>query len=130
MAERNNIGTWIDTLHALREKKTKAERVVDAVKKLIDETEQVVMTALKEAGLESARGKKLQATLSPRSYPQIEDYEKLVTHIKKTGAFELLQRRLSSTAVRERWDQKQVVPGVIAFRTTELSLTAVTKKGG
>jgi len=127
MAERNNIGTWIDTLHALREKKAKAERAVDEVKKLIDETEQVVMTALKDAGLESARGKKLQATLSHREYPQLEDYEKLVAHIKKTGAFELLQRRLSSTAVRERWEQKKTVPGVGVFRAVELALSAVKR---
>lgn len=122
------LGPAIDRIFVLRAQKTKVQRQLDAVNTAIETAEAAVLVALDQAKLESAKGKRGQATISHRSYPTMEDYDLLIQHIKKTGAFELLQRRLSATAVRERWDQKQTVPGVGVFRTRELALTAVKAK--
>jgi hypothetical protein len=55
----------------------------------------------------------------------VEDWPKLYAHIKKTGEFELMQRRLGETAVKERWDADKQVPGVGRFTAKKVSCTRV-----
>lgn len=57
--------------------------------------------------------------------PQVkpEDWPKLYAHIKKTGEFELLERRLGRTAAQERIDQGIKIPGVSVFPVETISDT-------
>ena len=58
---------------------------------------------------------------------QGDGWAKLYAHIKKTGAFELLNRALNREAVRERWDAKKQIPGVTAFHAKRVSCTKLGK---
>lgn len=49
----------------------------------------------------------------------------LYKHIKQTGDFDLLQKRLSTTAVVERWNDKRAVPGVERFNVVKVKLTSL-----
>jgi hypothetical protein len=40
-------------------------------------------------------------------------------------AYELLQKRLSATAIQERWDAGEKIPGVEVFTTVGVSLTKI-----
>ena len=42
-------------------------------------------------------------------------WEKLYKHILKTGAFDLLQRRLGEKAVQDRLDAGEKIPGITTF---------------
>lgn len=55
--------------------------------------------------------------------PVASDWSKLQAHIKLTGNFELLQRRLTKTAVQERWDAGETIPGVEPFPVDDISIT-------
>jgi hypothetical protein len=44
--------------------------------------------------------------------PVIEDQAALYAHVRKTGEFDLLQRRLAEGAVLARWAEARVIPGV------------------
>jgi hypothetical protein len=124
-----SLGACADLLYDLREKRLAAQKVVDAF--ATDET------ALKEHIIENlpkgdtgASGKHHHISVYTDPVPRIEDPDALYAHIKKTGDFDLLQRRLNNAAVKERWDDpknKKGVPGVGTFNVVKVSLTK--KKG-
>ncbi len=57
-----------------------------------------------------------------KQVPQVKDWDKFYAFVKKTGQFDLVQRRLADTAIRERWDNGKEVPGVEAFGAVSVSL--------
>lgn len=52
-----------------------------------------------------------------------ENWPKLYAHIQKTGEFELIERRLSKAAVKERAELGEKVPGVEWYPVDTLSDT-------
>jgi len=58
------------------------------------------------------------------------DWPKVYAYIKRTGSFEILNKALNRTAVRERWDAKKQVPGVNKFIAKKVSCTKLSGKGG
>jgi hypothetical protein len=75
--------------------------------------------------LEGARGKLAQVTRSEKPVPKVTDWDALYAHIKKTGAFELLQKRPTESAFAERWDAGKSVPGTEKFTKVSLSVSKV-----
>jgi hypothetical protein len=68
-------------------------------------------------------GKTTRATIKTKRVPTIKDWDALTKHIKKTGDFDLIQKRLNQEAVGLRWEEKQQVPGVEGFTVKKLSIT-------
>jgi hypothetical protein len=62
--------------------------------------------------------------LVTKDEPVADDWPKIYAHIKETGEFELIERRLSKAAVKERAELGEKVPGVAWFPVTNLSDTA------
>lgn len=58
-----------------------------------------------------------------KSVATIEDFDAICAFIKENDAFELLQKRLSSTAVSERQQAGEVIPGVGKFEQIKLKVT-------
>lgn len=61
----------------------------------------------------------------PSLKPTPADWNLIWAHILSTGDFSLLQRRLSDSAVKERWTSGVEVPGVTAFPVYRLSKRGV-----
>jgi hypothetical protein len=57
--------------------------------------------------------------------PQVEDWDKLYKYISRTKSWDLMQRRISAPAVRERWEAGKELPGVGEFINVTVSLTKV-----
>jgi hypothetical protein len=53
-------------------------------------------------------------------------WPKLYAHIKKTGEFELLNKALNRSAVKERWDARKQVPGTTVFHDKRVSCTKLS----
>ena len=78
---------------------------------------------LQQSGVKSLGGAVATATLKDKQIVIVTDWEDLYAHIKKTGSFELLQRRVGEGAVKERWDNGEAVPGVIEDIIPDISIT-------
>jgi len=61
--------------------------------------------------------------LVTKEQPAVSDWPALWKHIQKTGAFELVQQRLSTTAVVEHWEAGEKIPGVSKLPVESLSDT-------
>lgn len=121
-----SIGSQIDKLGKLEARRKDLEGQVKAVKEEIAAQEVAVLAALNAGKLEGARGKLGMVRRETREHPQIikDEFDKLWTYMKKEDAPELLQRRLGSGAVKERWEQDIIVPGVTKFSEVVVVYTA------
>lgn len=80
--------------------------------------------AMKEAGTTSFSGLGIQISMRDSTVPQVVDWEKVYRFVKKNNAFDLFQRRLSSSAWKDRMeDRKAPIPGVEPFVKTTLYVT-------
>ena len=82
-----------------------------------------VFDALHAANINSVGNSKHVFAIVTKMEPQVEDWPALYAHIKQTGHFELLFRRINAAAVKERWENTVLVPGVAAFPVEKLSIT-------
>jgi hypothetical protein len=82
-----------------------------------------LMDMLHALKVRSVGSKEKVYAIVPKIKPSVTDWTKLYAHIKRTGNFELLQRRVGEKAVAERWDLGKKVPGVEQFPVETLSVT-------
>lgn len=116
------LGASIDALFKLREKKRAAEAVVKKIEEQLQVESDAMIAKLREAKLESASGKLATASIGTMIVPNVADWTAVHAYVKKTGAFELLHKRISVEAWRERVDAGQPVPGITPFSDTKLGL--------
>lgn len=120
------LGACADLLFDIRTQRLEAQKVVDAFKAQETELRDHIIENV-EKGSSGAIGKHHQVQVYTDAVPRIEDPDALYKYIKKTGAFDLLQRRLNDAAIKERWEDQKQVPGVGTFNVVKVSLTK--KKG-
>ena len=118
------LGACADLLFDIRESRRKLEKEAEEWQKQETAlTEHIIRTLPDSDG--GAVGKHHQVHRQKRVKPRVTDWALFFKHVKRTGAFELMQRRLADGAVQERWDAGKQVPGVDTFTIISLSLTKV-----
>ena len=79
---------------------------------------------MNDAGTVSYSGPGIRISLRKSIVPQAVDWTKIYRFMKKNNAFDLLQRRLASTAWNDRMeDRKSPIPGIESFTKTTLYIT-------
>lgn len=112
-----------DLYYTTREERLARQKEVDEIEKREKELRQELIDTLVEAKTASGvSGLHVRVTLVEKTVPQVEDWAALQAHIKDSGDFDLLQRRVNDAAVRERWKAHVAVPGVGTFMKTDLSV--------
>lgn len=130
-----NLGKIIDELFTIQSKiesKTKASEAklalelepLEARKK---ELENFVIENFTAVEIEGASGTIATAEKKVSPVPSVSDWGLLYQYITKTKSFDLLERRVSVKAWRERMDAKKVVPGVGTFNKISLKVSAKKK---
>jgi hypothetical protein len=122
------IGACVDLLYKNRSKRIEMQRAVDTLKEGEVALEHNIRELLKQQGLDSGRGKDATASVAKRTVGHVQDWDKFQKYIKKTGEFDLMQRRINDAAYRERLEAGHAVPGVEAVVVESLSLTKSKKE--
>ncbi|OQW33960.1 MAG: hypothetical protein A4E20_12080 [Nitrospira sp. SG-bin2] len=118
------MGACADLLYETREKRLAAQKIVDELAKQEAAVREHIINNLPKSDT-GASGKRARVSVVTKQVPQVKDWDKFYAHVKKTGQFELMQRRLADTAIRERWDNGKQVPGVEAFGVVSVSLNKI-----
>lgn len=121
------IGATIDLLWSLREERKAAEAVAAEIKEKESAVEAHLMNNFDKSGLDGAKGKFGLATLKHSTVADVTDWPTFYAYIQKNKAWDLLQKRPSITAIRERWNANKDIPGVKPKEIVTLSLTQVKK---
>jgi len=112
------LGACADQPHKLRAQRYELQHQVKAI-----EEQERAIDKLPVSDASGISGKLATASVVAHEVPTADDWEKITAYVKKTGAFELLQKRLSPPAIRERWESGEVVPGIGKIVVKKVSVT-------
>jgi hypothetical protein len=116
----------VDRLYLVRQERLdlqkKFEKSIDSLKKEEAALEEKLINDLPKGEASGIAGKVARGSIVTKPVPVAQNWDELYAHIKKTGSFELLQRRLSDTAIKERWEANKTIPGVGIFNKVSVSL--------
>lgn len=112
-----NIGDVIRTYMKLRDQKAALEGQikdqVSVLKAKMDKLEAYLKAQMDAQGLTSFKSDHGTAFLTTVDYANVADWDAVLTFIREQGAYDMLEKRVSKTAVRGYIDStKQVPPGV------------------
>lgn len=124
------IGTLTDQLGRLKEQHDAANALVkkaeEKVKKIAEKynaKESELHQAMKDEGTELGSGRLYKGSVQKTVHPSVKDWNKLYAYIARTKSWDLLQRRMSSTAYRARLEDGKRVAGVESFTKLRIKLT-------
>lgn len=119
-----SMGACADLLYKLRSERLALDKEASAAKEVEQALiEHIINTMPKDDA--GGVGKTHMVRVVTKQKPQIKDWEVFYAYVSKNKAFELLQRRISDTAIQERLDDGKKVPGVEMFNAVTVSLTKV-----
>jgi hypothetical protein len=127
-----SLPACVDAFYALRDEKSEASKVVKAIE--LDQgriREHLVNNISKSRDKDGVAGKVALAKVSTELYPQLEDWDRLIAHVKKTGNFDLLPKQINSGLLKEmlvdprtgKARTGKTVPGVKLVQIVKLSVT-------
>lgn len=119
------IGACSDLLYKLRAKRLVAQAAADKIKVNEELLKTHIINTLPKSEVTGVAGRFARVSISPKDVPQVEDWPLFYEYLLKSGEFDLLQRRLSDGAVKDRWDDGVVIPGVKKFRVITVSSTKI-----
>lgn len=115
-----------DLLWSTRQERLAMAKKLDELKRVERSCEDLLINKLPKDDATGVAGSLARATIEVDAVPIIVDEKKLMAYVNKTGETDLLQKpKLSSTAVRLRWDNKKSVPGVGVFNAVKVHLNKV-----
>ena len=112
-----------DLLYKTREERYKVQKVAAQMEALEKAIKERLINELPKGEAHGIMGRMAKVEIDTEVVPTIEDWTKFCAHLKKTGDFDLIQHRLSPTAVAERWENKKTIPGVGKFNVKKVSCT-------
>lgn len=119
------MGACADLIFNLKAKRLAAQKVADAIEEEEKALKEHIIQNLPKSETTGVAGKLARVTVVTKEVPQVKDWDAFYAHVKKTGNFDLMQRRLADKAVQERWEAGKKVPGVEAFQAVTLSINKV-----
>jgi len=111
-APRDHVENMIKRWREVRAERLEMDRKASNLKKEEDAAKSFLIECFKEQKLEGMLIDGRATGLSTKKQPAVEDKEAFLAYIKETGELDLLQFRLATGAVQERWDEDVEVPGI------------------
>lgn len=116
-----NVGDVIRTYMKLREQKAAIEaevkEKVSGIKTKLDKLEAFLKTQMDAQGLTSFKSEYGTAFLTTTDYANVADWDVVLDFIKDTGAYDMLEKRISKIAVRGYIDANKAVPPGVTYGT-------------
>lgn len=117
------LGAMADRMYELQQERLALDRQSEAIKAEQTALGDHLLVAFPKEKLEGAKGKIGQTNIKRKDVPAIDDWDEFYKHLKKTGEFDLLQRRPHEAAFTERWENGKSVPGTSKFTRISISIS-------
>lgn len=117
-----NINDLINQFVEVKALKESLNEQIKECNEKLAKIEAEIMEQMSNAGISQAASDKASCTMRQVTHPAITDWDAFYKHVASTGEFELLHKRLSSTAFRERWESGEAIPGTSTSTAWELSV--------
>jgi len=100
------------------------ERKYNLQKKSVEELKQNMIELMQDVGTNSYSAKLGTMSLTEQEIPIVEDWDALYKQMLKEKSFDMLQRRVSVTAWRDRLEEGDTVAGVSSMTKRTLRINA------
>lgn len=119
------LGACADKLYELRQLRLAEQKKVDIIEAEEKALKEHIINTLPKSEASGVAGKLARVTVVGKVIPQVKDWDAFYKYVKRTGQFDLMQRRLATPAVEARWEDGKEIPGVEHFNTVTVSINKV-----
>ena len=116
-----SMGDVIRTYMKIRAQKeaieSETKEKVAVLKNQLEKLEAYMQSVMDEQGLTSFKSDYGTAFLTKTDYANVSDWDATLAFIQETEAFDMLEKRVSKTAVRSYIDQHKTVPPGVNYGT-------------
>lgn len=127
-----SMAACADMMYDLDREFDRQKAVLDKIGERCTQMEDHIIMTLPASDATGIQGKKLRVSIGKRINAVLKEgasgWNVLTAYVKKTGQFDLLNKSINQAAIKERWENKKVVPGVTTF--TKKTLNKHVLKGG
>ena len=116
------LGACADILFELRNKRLELQKSVDRLVEEESALKSHIIANLPNEDASGISGKVARVGVVTKKIPQVTDWIVFYDYVKNTGYFDLIQRRLSDSSVKERWVDGVDIPGVGSFELKTVSI--------
>tara|TARA_R100001594_G_C4044013_1_gene263788 strand:+ start:1090 stop:1449 length:360 start_codon:yes stop_codon:yes gene_type:complete len=99
------------------------EKQFNEQKKLVNELKQDVLVEMEQIGTTTYNGDKAVISVTEHEIPVVEDWNAFYAYIYENNAIDLLQRRVTSSAWKDRRDDGEHVAGVDSMKQQRLRIS-------
>lgn len=117
-----SIGACADRLYQCQNERYELQKLVDNLKEEETALKDHIINTLPKSEASGVSGKLARVSVYTKPVPQAKDWSKIYAYIKKTGSFDLLQRRLAEKAISDRFEAGKKIPGVEIFNAVAVSI--------
>jgi len=111
--------------YAKRAERLALQKKVDALKQEEDDLMYEITKELNARDLYELKDSNLVITRTAKPAANVKDWPALLEYIKATGSVDLLQKRVTESAVKLRWDAGVVLPGVEKTTKDSINVTLI-----
>ena len=121
------LAVCVDDLVVTRDARLALQKEIDNLQKIETQLKDHLINNLSKEDATGIAGKLARVTIVTKVVPQVnsEDWDTFYAYVGKTKSWDMLQKRLSDTAIKARWDAKKEVPGVSRFTAVTVSINKV-----
>ncbi len=119
------IGRCADLYAEVRKIRLAMEKQVAEVKKRETEIRDHIIDNLSKSDDTGAAGLRYRAQIVVKAVPKIADWGVLCSWVRKNNRFDLLQKRISETAIKDMWEERGNIPGIEKFNAVDVSITKI-----
>lgn len=120
--EVSELSKIVDRYQERRNARLATEKIARDQKLLEDADKEIILHTLRKADASSVGGTTHNAVRRVTNEPFAEDWDAVHAYIIEHDAWELMHKQLTSSAVKERWDAGEEIPGVDSFPVEKLGL--------
>jgi hypothetical protein len=113
------VDAYIDT----RAQRLDQDKIAAQLKETEEELKQIIIAKYRHEGVFALGGTRGLVKMKESQEPTCTDWPALYAYIKANDAWEMLHKRVTVTAIKERWEAGETVSGVIAVPTYSLSVS-------
>lgn len=120
-----SMGLCADFYHEVRELRLAMAKEVAEVEAREKEIKEWIIANLSKSLDTGAAGLKYRAQIVMKASPRIADWGVFCSYVRKNDRFDLLQKRVSDTGIKDLWADRADVPGIERVNVPDVSITKI-----
>ncbi len=110
--EDSTVNALIASRAEIKSEMDALNRTIKDLRKDQDLIDVLLLKKMDAEGLSRTANGEASVSINEDTVPDVSDWDAVYAHINDTQDYSLIQRRMSSTALKELWKMGQDVPGV------------------